>query len=427
MASITGGGLTFAYNTFLRRELNLADLTDANAARIVLGLNGTLTAGSGLLSSGGAFGTNSANIVFSADMTSTPTANKLVQYDSSGNVHTANQLYLGASTFTRDATTNGGLQITNTGSGTFSLNNGTGTIQMVSGGPVQFTSATTVTSTSKNGTTINLTNDASAAHTALIVDASAGNTGSLGMSVVGGATIDALTVTGAMTGSTGAFSGALSGTTGTFTSDVSGVKGTFTGDVSGVKGAFTGAVSGTTGTFSGAVSGTTGTFSSTVSGTVATFSYVKQTAQPSFCIVTSADKSAASALLTSQTPSAEPLAAVGGFSYSGTATRGVTQTAHTAQVTFPTAGRYLFTLNASFSGYGTCSWYDGVAGGGGGALGTTSIMIYSNSTVSGTVNFSRTFIIDIAANDVFTLLITNSTTAAFTMYAGSTLTGYLIG
>ena len=178
MASIQGSGLTFAYNTFLRRELSLADLTDVTAARNVLGMSGILTPGAGL--TGGSFGPGSGNVGFAVDSSSIGIPGKITMYDSSGNLTAVNTLNLGSggATITRASGTDGNFSLTSTGAGVFSLNNGSGIIQLVTGGRFQLTAAGTdpSTITTSAGLSVSLAN---------------GATGT-GLSVAGGLNVDSL-------------------------------------------------------------------------------------------------------------------------------------------------------------------------------------------------------------------------------------------
>ena len=406
MTSSFTGGINAPFNVLLQRGLNLLDVTDPVAARQNIGAVGgadlkTLTFGGGLTS--GTYNTTSTTTI-AVDSDASGAAGKVVKTDANGDLTTTQQLNFGStgSYIQRVTGTNGAMTIRNTGTGTLQLNSA-GTMQLVSAGSGSITTT--------NGLTVSLANDPYAGHTALSVNTTGANTGSLGLAVTGGATIDTLSLSGALSGTSAAFSGAVSGTTGTFTGAISGTTGTFSD-----------AFSGTSGTFSGAISGTTGTFSGAVSGTNATFTSLKTTAQPSFCLVTSADKSAASAQLISQTPSADILRAVPGFSYS-TPVRGVTQQGSLAQVIFPTAGRYFMTVSGKVEGNGKLGLYDGI---GSGAQSTTSIVLVNNP--SGVTPFTSSIIIDIVAGDTFSLLVTNTVgSSAFTLYAGATWTGYMIG
>ena len=150
------GGLTANWNTLLQRGLNLLDVTDPVACRQNIGAVATTDFGYGL----GVSGTT-----ISVDATATGAASKVVRTDGNGDLTTAGQLILGSSalaSISRATGANGTLDITNLGSGAFRLNNGTGLIQLVSGGNFQLTAAGTnpSTITTSAGLAVGLTNGA---------------------------------------------------------------------------------------------------------------------------------------------------------------------------------------------------------------------------------------------------------------------------
>ena len=150
------GGLTANWNTLLQRGLNLLDVTDPVACRQNIGAVATTDFGYGL----GVSGTT-----ISVDATATGAASKVVRTDGNGDLTTAGQLILGSSalaSISRATGANGTLDITNLGSGAFRLNNGTGLIQLVSGGSFQLTAAgeNPSTITTSAGLDVGLTNGA---------------------------------------------------------------------------------------------------------------------------------------------------------------------------------------------------------------------------------------------------------------------------
>jgi fibronectin-binding autotransporter adhesin len=140
MASIQGGGLTFNYSTFLRRELNLADLTSVANAKTNLNLNGSLAFGNGLISSG-TFDLSSAQSI-AVNATTLGGASMIPQYTSNGDLYvcssniktlyTCNLHVNGAITggtaltggVTADTITTGGLRVTGSITGGTTLTGG---------------------------------------------------------------------------------------------------------------------------------------------------------------------------------------------------------------------------------------------------------------------------------------------------------------
>ena len=209
MSSITGGTLTFNYNTFCQRGLNLLDVQDAPTARVNLGIVPgnlglqALTFGTGLVS--GSYNATSA-VSINVDTT------KVVPYDANGNLGVTSQVRIGVADITRNAGMNGNLVMTNPGSGTFSLNNGTGTIQLASGQAFLLTTGTFATHTTGSGTTIGLS--AGASSTSALTVSTGGNAGCTGLTVVGGISADtvssgSLTSSGSVTASSMTCSGSV--------------------------------------------------------------------------------------------------------------------------------------------------------------------------------------------------------------------------
>jgi hypothetical protein len=137
MSSVTGGQLTFAYNTFLQRNNNLGDIQDPAVARTNLGIStlGTLTFGTGLLPANGTFNFATPATI-SVNASSTGTAGSIAQYDSSGSLTSSGPVNVGygsvasssslnfyagttgaLASITRSSGTNGVLTISNLGTG----------------------------------------------------------------------------------------------------------------------------------------------------------------------------------------------------------------------------------------------------------------------------------------------------------------------
>ena len=215
--SATGGQLVFSYNTFLQRGLNLLDLSDVPTARANLGISSAngLTFGAGLSAGASAFDF-SAPVTVTVNSSTTGTASTIAQYDSSGGFTTAGVLNLAAGTtpvastinfkcgtstalgtLTRDFGTNGGMALTNTGTGGLTL---TGSLlSLVSSGLVSVVSATNCTFNSATGTTIGLSAGATG-QTSLTVNSTGGaGAANQALAVSGGAVIDTLTVSGKVT------------------------------------------------------------------------------------------------------------------------------------------------------------------------------------------------------------------------------------
>ena len=88
--SLTGGTLTYSYETFLQRSLNLFDLPDTTTARANLGVKGisemsNLVVSTGLVASANYTGyTNDRTLA--VDVSKIGAANKVAQFNASGNL-----------------------------------------------------------------------------------------------------------------------------------------------------------------------------------------------------------------------------------------------------------------------------------------------------------------------------------------------------
>lgn len=191
--SVTGGALTFNYNTFMQRGLCGLDIPDPAAFRAALGVSASGTALPALTLGAGLTGTaydGSAPITATIDSSSTGTANKITKYTASGDVAVNSQVLFGGTGtafITRTSAANNPLTITNTGTGALSLQNGAGLIQLVAGGSIDMTSATSGSFTTTTGTTIT-TSVSGTPNQSLLVTKGTNTTRAL--KVVGGAEID---------------------------------------------------------------------------------------------------------------------------------------------------------------------------------------------------------------------------------------------
>lgn len=406
MTSSFTGGINTPFNVLLQRGLNLLDVTDPVAARQNIGAFGasdlkTLTFGAGLVA--GSFNATSDRSVV-VDSTSTAEAGKIVKTDGSGDLTTAQKLNFGSSgSYIQRATgANGSLVIQNGGSGAFSLNNGTGLIQLVSGGGFQFVAATSGSVQTQSGLSVAL---------------GPGSSASSAMTLTGGLSVDSLSGTAISDSATGTSSSIAAstkalGTVAARKLDILTTDAQTVASSSVTLNAVTsGALTATSGSFAtnSVLLGLTANIPLDVTGSARVSGKMLLPAQPSFCWRTTADKVSTTATelaldFTTATGAVVP-------------PRGATLSGSNINIGGGNAGRYRVTVSGTVSGNG----YVYLA-----LNNTTNYYIWNGS--SGTEQVSHTFLFDFAVIDIMTLYCrTNAIGTAFTVGSGFTIAGEMIG
>lgn len=406
MTSSFTGGINAPFNVLLQRGLNLLDVTDSTAARQNIGAIGaselkTLTFGSGLVA--GTYNATSDRSVV-VDSTSTGEAGKVVKTDGTGDLTTSQKLNFGStgSYIQRASGANGAMVIQNGGSGAFSLNNGSGLIQLVSGGGFQFTAATSGSLQTQSGFTVGL---------------GSGSSASSAMTITGGLNADALSGTAISDSTTGTSSSVAASSNALgivaarkldiLTTDAQSVaSSTVT-----LNAVTCGALTATSGAFAtnAVLLGQTANIPLDVTGTARVTGKMLLPGQPSFCWRTTVDR-----VSTTATELALDFATATGAVVTP---RGASLSGSNINIGGGNAGRYRLTVSGTVSGNG----YVYLA-----VNNTTNYYIWNGS--AGTEQVSHTFLFDFAVIDIVTLYCrTNAIGTAFTVASGFTIAGEMIG
>lgn len=418
-SSVTGGGLVYSYNTFLQRGLNLLDIQDAGTARANLGLSGTITWGPGLVSTSGSYTPTSSTTV-SVNSSTIGTPSTIAAYDASGNFTTGGTLMnIGfgstpaASTLNFNCGTGNPLASITRGTGANGAlsiqNQGTGLIQLTTGGAIQFTTATSGTVTTQQGLNVGL---------------GAGSSSLSALAITGGLSVDAISGSGISDSTTGTSSTIAGSTKAVATVATSAAArlplagGTLTGPLtiaSGQSLALSGVTVSGNPSFSGGATVTSGQTLAldgvTISGNPSFSGKPAFPARPSFCYRTPADVSTVNAGVNYDQAvdfNTGVFVPARGCSLSGTSTIAIGN---------GNAGRYAITISGKVSGNGVVTLF---------VNGNIPYYLWNGAT-STTENISQTFLLDLALIDtLYVSYRSNTQGTAFTVSSGFTISGYQI-
>ena len=334
---------------------------------------GGLVLGATSLNGGLAADTLSTSGVLNVALGTTPVASTV-------NFNSGTSSALGS--LSRSTGTNGGMLLTNTGTGGITLNGSL--LSFVSSGIVSSVSATSTSLTSATGTTIGLSAGATGSTSLTVNSTGSAGAGNQALAVSGGATIDTMTVSGAVSANGGLT--VPSGQTLT-------VNGTIAGS------AYTGLT-----TLIGNKLDLTTTSAQSVASAVTFAKPLTLSTQPSWSVYTST--------------SSTTLTTGANFTVNATqmaGTRNITIVG-TGQVQATVAGRYAVTLTGQVSGSGSVILAVIVSGT------ETDYTVWSGTTAT---NISCTFLLDMAVGTTVQPFI-KATTGTFTIQ-NSFFSGYMIG